>query len=244
MDEVLNALDGMLYGPGTGVAREENNGVLILSCAFASMGMILANEAFFHGDFSISGVMEGVILGLCILKMVCKVKEKPVAAINMLLFLLFGIGWIQNGFSWQKGVMAAILLFFDICPGVVTTGIVVSAVSSFIASQGTGGLLEPPAEEYRWAAVLFLSLAVWLLIGYAAASFRDGSISKLYLKRDALWVVALICYLHPVLYGNRFFGRLPWELLTMQEFRKLGICGMGFCLAWIARKQLVRMLRK
>jgi len=110
--------------------------------------------------------------------------------------------------------------------------------------------------QYRWLAVLFLSLTFVLLSSHGILRERDEDIIKAYFGKNIFWILATAYYVTLVLvYWNvttiqdsKFnilglvFGEQNLQWMMSWEPHLVGVCGTVFCIAWMLRERFLIML--
>ena len=257
MEEVLNEFDKLQYGHRIKYQREHKGTLLVLGTAFALTGAAVWKLSFMQGlklDFSL---WEYLFCGLCIGRSVLSVYKKKTGLISL---PILGVGiylLIASGFSWWR-LLLFLFIFAcgDIFFGILGGSAIVANVTYLIMS--TASLSESEFSEYRWVAVLLLSLAGVLLMGHTLLGERAEQIGKVYFGRNSFWIFVTAFYtvlalmekhiavstgdsfpIHQRLLGTEYFN---WILSWNPEL--VGICGAGFCLIWMIREWFLVLIEK
>ena len=182
-----------------------------------------------------------------------KKKTGPVSA------SIFGLGiylLLASGFSWWKLLLFIFIVLFDIFAGVLGGSAIVANVTYLIMSAVS--LSESVFSEYRWMAVLLLSLAGVLLAEHALLGERIEEIGKVYFGKNSFWIFMTAFYMvlaltemsiaistaasfpiHQRLLGTE---NVDWILSWNPEL--VGICGAGFCVGWMIREWFLVFIEK
>ena len=257
MEEVLNEFDKLQYGHRIKYQREHKNTLLVLGTVFALMGAAVWKLSFMQGlklDFSL---WEYLFCGLCIGRSVCTIHKKKTGLIGL---AIFGVGiylLIVSGFLWWR----LLLLIFiattgDIFYGILGGSAMIANVTYLIMSAAS--LSESEFSEYRWMAVLLLSLAGVLLEGHALLGERAEKIGKVYFRKNLFWILVTVFYMvlalteksiaistaAPVSIHQRLLGteNVNWILSWNPEL--VGFFGAGFCVIWMIREWFLVFIEK
>ena len=262
MEEVLNEFDKLQYGHRIKYQREHRSTLLVIGTVFALMGAAVWKLSFMQGlklDFSI---WEYLFWGLCISRGILLIyKNETEFIITFISILIFGVGiylLIVSGFSWWR----LLLLIFiavnrEILVGTLGgSAILIANVTYLIMSKASLSVSE--LSEYRWMAVLLLSLAWVLLNGHFLLGYRTEKITKKFFRKNVFWIVATECYIILALIGwniaianstsfpiyQRLLGteNVNWILSWNPEL--VGIFGAGFCVIWMIREWVLVFIEK
>ena len=257
MEEVLNEFDKLRYGHRIKYQREHKSTLLVLGTAFALIGAGVWKLSFMQGlkfDFSL---WEYLFCGLCIGRSVLSIYKKKTELISL---SIFGLGiylLIVSGFSgWRLLLLIFTVVYGDIFAGVLGGSAMIANVTYLIMS--TASLSESEFSEYRWMAVLLLSLAGVLLTGHALLGERAEQIAKVYFRKNLFWIFVTVFYtilaltersiaisnsasfpVHQRLLGTE---NVNWILSWNPEL--VGICGAGFCVIWMIREWFLVFIEK
>ena len=257
MEEVLNEFDKLKYGHRIKYQREHKNALLVVGTAFALIGAAIWKLSFMQGlklDFSL---WEYLFCGLCIGRSILSIYKKKTGLISLSIFSLGIYLLILSGFSWWR----LLLLLFIAVYGEVFFGILGgSAIAANIAYliMSTASLSESEFSEYRWMAVLLLSLEGVLLTGHALLGERAEQIGTVYFGKNSYWIFVTAFYatlalteksiavsagasfpVHQRLLGAR---NVDWILSWNPEL--VGICGAAFCVGWMIRERFLVLIEK
>ena len=105
---------------------------------------------------------------------------------------------------------------------------------------------------YRWVAVLLLSLGLGLLVRYGILGIRDEKQMVFYFGKKMPLIVSLLFYVTAafigwtLIYAQRTYemviGADALQWLLSLKLHLVGICGMIFCVFWIARERFLIFL--
>ena len=257
MEEVLNAFDKFRYDHRIKYQREHKSTLLVLGTAFALMGAAVWKLSFMQGlklDFTIG---KYIFCGLCIGRSVLSIYKKETGLISVSIFVVGIYLLIVSGFSWW----GLLFLIFIVACGHIFVGIlggsaVIANVTYLIMNAAS--LSESEFTEYRWMAVLLLSLAGALLEGHALLGERAEKIGKVYFRKNLFWIVVTAYYLNLAIMERciaisnstslhiyeRLLGtnNINWILSWNPEL--VGICGTGFCVGWMIREWVLVFIEK
>ena len=257
MEEVLNEFDKLRCGNRIKYQREHRSALLALGTAFALIGAAVWKLSFMQGmklDFSI---WEYLFCGLCISRSVLSIYKKKTGLISL---SIFGLGMyllVLSGFSWWKLLLLILIAVYDgIFVGILGGSAIIANITYLIMSMAS--LSESEFSEYRWMAVLLISLAGVLLEVHALLGERTEQIAKVYFRKNLFWIVVTAFYatlalteksiaistaasfpIHQRLLGAR---NVDWILSWNPEL--VGICGAGFCVGWMIREWILAFIEK
>ena len=147
-------------------------------------------------------------------------------------------------------------MFWGCLPGIIAGCVLIFDVTHRILQRNS--LSVNDYAEYRWIAVLLLSLSVVLLGFHAIIKERDEDVIQIYFGKNLFWILMTACYISMVLVywsvratiGTDFcifatiFGEQNVRWMMSWNPNLVGICGAAFCLAWMARERILIMLEK
>lgn len=257
MDEVLNALDGLLHGNRLKYQREHKELYFVMASAFSMIGTVLWKLSFapdlsFHFSF-----WMGLFALLCIVKGFIKFQMKD-AVFSSIGILGTGIYLIMaTGFTWWKVLILLLLsLFLDETAGIVGLGLLLADVTCLYMEHA--GLSVLSFSGFRWIAVLLLSLAAVLLLLYLILKIRKIEITRQYFSKNIAWMIFAGYYLMLVYFGYSaersikpaiqvlewIFGKSGVEFFLSWNPTLVGICGSCFCFFWMIREYVLQSLDK
>ena len=245
MEEILNELDKLKYGHRIKYQKEHKDTALVLGSVFAFMGMAIWKLSFAADvtlDFS---VWTYIFFALCIGKCGLNFCKKKTVLIGVGIYLL-----IFTGFTWWKFFLLIILSVFNgLITGIIGGGAIVANITYLI--MNANGLRGEKFCDYRWMAVLLLSLAVILLFVHFFLDIRNDQITKAYFGKNMLWISALLFYVMLLVLGQcltmaKGFSINIYELILGKNNiawimswnpQLVGLCGFGFCIVWMIRER-------
>jgi len=253
MEEVLKEFGKLQYGHRIIYQREHKNALLVLGTVFALMGAAVWKLSFMQElklDLSIG---EYIFLGLCISRGVLLIYKKKTGFISI---SIFGVGiylLMVSGFSWWRLLLLTfIAVNREILLGILGgSAIIIANVTYLIMS--TASLSVSEFSEYRWMAVLLLSLAGGLLVGHDLLGESTEDIAKVYFRKNIFWIFVTVCYMILALIGwsiafsNSHSFNIYQRLLGTQNVNWIlswnpglvGICGAGFWVIWMIREWIL-----
>ncbi len=255
-EEVLNELDKLKYGRRVKYQREHKNTSLVMGTAFAVLGAIAWTLTFGAGrtlDFSIPIYL---CCGLCGIRALVHLFKKKTGFWSFLIFIAGTVLIVQTGITWWKIVLMILGLVMDLAPGVI--GVACLAGNMTYRYAQAAALEVGVYSEYRWLAVLLLSLAVLLIYVHCILEERDEKLAESYLKRNRIWLGGTVAYAMLLIvnwsihYGaghrldpyRAIFGAENIETFLTWNPKMVGICGAVFCLGWMFREWGLIQLEK
>ena len=257
MEEVLNEFDKLKYGYRIKYQREHRSTLLFIGTVFALTGAAVWKFSFMQGLKLDFGLWEYLFCGLCIGRSVLSIYKKKTGLVSL---SIFGLGiylLIVSGFSWWLFLLLIFIAAYrHIFGGILGGSAMIANVTYLVMS--TASLSESDFSEYRWVAVLLLSLAGVLLVGYALLGSRTEKINKAYFSKNLYWILATEFYVilafmesniaisdtasFPIY--QRLLGtqNVNWILSWNPEL--VGICGAGFCVGWMIREWILAFIEK
>jgi len=256
MEEVLNEFDKMKFGHRFKYQREHKSTALILGSVFAFMGSAVWKVSFMPDaqmDFS---VWMYILCALCVGQTVLHVMKKKTGLICTGIFALGIYLMISSGFTWWKLILLIILAFCNYWSGIIG-GCALIANGTYLIMK-SNGLNVSNYAEYRWMAVLLISLALVLLILHSLLGERDEKIIKSYFGKNMFWIIVTVYYLLLALLDfssvftqgmttriySAILGRSTVEWMRSWNPRLVGICGAIFCIIWVAREYCLIFIEK
>ena len=257
MKEVLKEFGKLQYGHRIVYQREHKSTLLALGTAFALMGAAVWKLSFMQGlnlDFSI---WEYLFCGLCIGRSVLSIYKKETGWISM---SIFGLGiylLFMSGFSWGWFLLLIFIASYGhIFVGILGGSAMVANVTYLI--MRTDSLSVSEFSEYRWVAVLLLSLAGVLLDGHSLLGDRIEQITKGYFGKNLFWILATVDYVilafiaGDIAISNttsfsgyqRLLGTENVNWILSWNPGLVGICGAGFCVIWMVREWFLVFVEK
>ena len=262
MEEVLKEFDKLQYGHRITYQREHKSTLLVIGSAFALMGVSVWKLSFMQDlklDFDL---WEYIFWGLCISRGVLLIYKKETGfIITFISTLIFGVGiylLIISGFSWWRLLLLILIAVNrEILVGILGgSAIIIANVTYLIMSSASLSVSE--FSEYRWMAVLLLSLAGVLLLGYDFLGESPEDIAKVYFRKNIFWIHVTVYYMILALFGwgiaisdsNPFdlyqslLGTRNINWILSWNPALVGICGAGFCVSWMIREWFLVFIEK
>lgn len=259
MEEVLNEFDKLKYGRMLKYQREHKSSSLVLGAAFSLMGAV-AWKLSFAPNFAMNlTIWMYVAAVLCVGKGILSAFKKDIKWISAGIFVIGLYLIIATGFTWWKLLL---LIFLSIIGNEVTGvfgGMVLLADATHLLIIRYPDLMYR-FQEFRWAAVLLLSLAAVLLLRHYILGERDESLTKVYLGQNLYWVVVIIGYIILMVFPvgingvTRFLQKYDIGFIKPLDERieafmswnpvLIGILGIVFCIVWIGREWLLMFIEK
>ena len=256
MKEVLKEFGKLQYGHRIIYQREHKSTLLVIGTAFALMGAAVWKLSFMQGlklDFSI---WEYIFWGLCISRGVLLIYKKETRLISTSMFCVGIYLLIVSGFSWWRLLFLILIAvnrekFIGILGG---SAVIIANITYLFMS--TASLSVSEFSEYRWVAVLLLSLAGVLLEGYALLGEVD--IAQVYFKKNVFWIYVTVFYTilaftersiaasrgPSFLFYHRLLGTENSNWILSWNPKMVGICGAGFCVGWMIREWFLIFIEK
>lgn len=257
MEEVLNEFHKLKYGHRIKYQWEHKSTALAMGTVFALMGASAWKLSFMPEmtpDFSI---WMYIFCGLCIGKSVLALFKKKTGFVSI---LLFGVGTyllIADGFAWWKLILLLIMsVFCDYWPGILGGCALMSNVTYLVMDHNKISVIE--MADYRWIAMLLLSLAFFLLFLHDLLGAQDERIIKSYFRKNKLWILATACYATLILMAycvsltqgtelnlyEKILGHDTMEWMLSWNPKLVGIGGASFCIIWMIREGFLIFIEK
>ena len=245
MDEVMNALEELLYTSKVSYQREKKETYLLAGTLFLLLGAAIGKMTYFadvHMNFSMWEIVFG---GSLVCKFLCSVGGKKIWPLNLLAFVTGMMALVQDGLTWWKVVGYLLLLLYNVFPGILATAFLLVQLMTVLQAHFEFSYTN--FETVRWLAPLFVSLGiVWLFMHMLLVS-RDEKWDTTLLKKDAWWGMVCIIYLLVAITGlwpqdSLFLLKGQEEFITVQEVLKIGITGLAICVAWSIRERVLRKM--
>ncbi len=269
MQEVIDDLDAMRYGFGTKFRREHLSTSAVLAAAFAVSGL-MAWKVSFAPDLEIElHLPDYIFLFLCVIKGIMVLVNKEPKKVNMMILALGIYLIVTEGFMWWKVPVLLILTYLNSLMVLLFAGtVLLMKLTTWLVSGevlGTAGLPDPleldlpivsdnmgwnDPSDFKWAAVLLLSLALIMFLNYVSSSssmhLRTGS----FFEKNVIWLLGAFTYiacivagvvtdlmpegtetLYSVIFGEEAYRRfMDWDLL------RIGTFGIIICAVLFARE--------
>lgn len=246
MEEMLLDIEKMMYSVRPGYKKS----VLVVGSLMLALGIVIWKLTMAPDMIIGFSLWEYIFWAGCYGKGILEVLKKDTSLLSM---GALGVGIyliVGSEFSWIK---LFFLLLMTFSPGYISGNLsasmlIANVVSLIQQADGTNFFLD---REYSWVAITVISIAVILLYEYDVLSLEDRRYEKLYHKKRFDWI--LIAAVYALLFfagllanseGKRIFRMIAGEQISNFFFsfdqKKVGLCGLGFCLFWIGRERLLR----
>ena len=252
MEEVLNEFDKLKFGHRVKYQKEHKSTALVLGTVFALMGAAAWKISFMPGlevAFSFWGYL---FYFLCIGQTALHVIKKKTGFIST---AIFGVGiylMISTGFTWWKVILLFILIFGHYWSGIIGGSALVANATYWIMNYNNYSVDE--FSDYRWMAVLLISLSVVLLFLHSLLGERDEKIIKSYFGKNMFWVVVTLYYAMLIFMSScvnmsinvyeKVLGTNMLQWILSWNPYMVGICGVAFCVVWMVREWFLIFIEK
>lgn len=248
MGEVLAEFDRLIYGKRLKYQIEHRKLLLVLGGVLAIVGSVVWKLSFCGNLMLNFSVLDYIFCGLCLLKSILALSKIDVWHVNL---AVLGCGiylLVSSGFLWWKLLLLLILvLFSNVAIGVLGCGAVAANITYCIMSFQSLDVSD--FYDYRWLAVLMLSLSCVLLFAYSVISERDYAITRMYFGKNLLWIISAMYYgvlflidRDYILNSGKVFillvrviGKSSMDWMMSWKPGLVGICGFTFCVMWMLR---------
>lgn len=256
MEEVLDEFDKLKYGNRIKYQREHKNLALALGTLFALIGAGAWKLSFVENLNLVTNVITSLFFGMCILKGAIFVAGKRQSVINVGILLIGIYLMISEGFSWWKLLLLLFVLFSQYLSSIIGGCFVVASLTG--AGMDYINMSVPQFAEYRWMAVLMISLSIILLFFYDILGQRNDVAIGEYLGANLYWIFGMAFYMLLIVAGYVFntvswdnyflnigiYARKLFEWSVSWEPLKVGIAGTCFTGFWIVRERLLIWVEK
>ncbi len=251
-EDVLNELDSLIYGKHTKFVREHNSGTYAMGFVMWILGVFFCKISFYPDMDTKLGAGMMILLALTACKFVFSLYEKNTGFVSFVILVLGIILGIKYGFTWQRVLVILFLVIFDESSGLLASAV----ITMLFARVFEKCYLLENATDMTWISITFLALSGLLLLQHYAIELRDNTISSLYGKRNIVWISAVFGFLDMYLYRNVavnyperidfllgwIFGEGVAEKIIQHRLDLAGIAGFIFCLVWIGREMIMRLV--
>lgn len=249
VDEVMLDLETLMFSYGIRYEKEHSKAALISGITFLLIGTAAWKLTFRPMmEMDLSRILY-LLIGLSIGKFfLCRIKKSTTFLTAAILGT--GIYWLVSaGISWLKILYLACIIFSSGNLGGIVSGVLLSVVLADLMEK-TGGIRMQDARDYRWTAVVALSLAGVLLYQFMVLGSNDRKMTKNYLSKNRYWIFISILYaIHiPVglilqngytgIYGRLLGSSIMNEIIDL-DLAKVGIVGFSFCVVWMIRERML-----
>lgn len=249
MEEVLDALDVVRIGETIGVKKQSENYVLAVGTIFLCIGAATLKLICFPDFFIGFTPWWYILLGLLIIRVAMNFVKLDISLFSL---VIFGVGIyavFESGFDLWKILIVFLLAFSKgIFAGIASlTALVINGVSIVMIYNEQSWEI---SDEYKWLAVLLLSMAFVLLYEYFTLNSDDYKLKNMLFRKNIYWILVSVLYSCCAVYGialnydlSTFGERLRSCLeyvvgsngirfLTTLDLFKIGVFGLVFCVIW------------
>ena len=247
MEEVLNEFDSIRYGRRIKYQREHNSISLVLGTVFALSGAALWAMSFNTGVTAGSSVWMMIMCGLCILRGAMGLTHNDTPGICFLIIIMGIVDMITSGFSVLPLLLMIAAVFSKVYIGIFGSCVLIANITYRVLDHV--GYSTGYFSNFRWMAVLLLTLAIIMLFMHIQLNNRLSLFTEAFLGRNLFWVTASVQYIFillvayilndphisdsPVLSRPHISEFTDW-LMSWDPIR-VGICGAAFCILWMLR---------
>ena len=134
----------------------------------------------------------------------------------------------------------------DYWPGIIGGSALVANVTYLIMNMNDYSVAE--FLDYRWMAVLLVSLSLVLLSLHSLLGERDEKIVKTYFGKNMFWIIVTLYYAMLIVIpscvnmSNEMSINLYEKILGTDTV--VGICGVVFCVVWMVREWFLIFIEK
>ena len=205
-------------------------------------------------------IEEYIFFILCVRKSIYRILRKPVKHTRTIQYVLFVIIILSCNrltpyfvIDWWKIILVTIVMFSsDYLSGILGAYAIIGSATFVILDKNN--LLSANFVEYRWIAVLLMSLSVILLLYSKMLSTRNEFMRKIYSATHLVgkyveiiyFFVALVGEIIQFAYGRGFyiFGKEIVEWILSWNPVLVGVTGGIICLGWKIREKMLMQLNK
>lgn len=254
MDEVLNEFVGLKYSSRLKYLREHKAASLVVGAAMAALGAVAFEMAYMPAFISDFSIWTYLFCGLCIWKVIAKLRNKEWVWISYALFCLGICLMVSTGFTWWK-LLGVILVFGTYySTAVIGSGMLLMKFTFEIMKINSAMRL----REYCWISVLMISLSFVLLLYHYALGEQDEKILERYFGKNLYWFVVAGFYALFSLDGAliqmavdtafdftvRLYGHEMVDSLLDLNLLYVGAAGTVFCLVWVGREMILFFIER
>lgn len=256
MEEILNEFDKLKFGHRIKYQKEHKSTALILGTVFALIGASVWKLSFMPNLQATFNAWNYIFCILCIGQTIFRLTKKKTGIVSA---AIFGVGMylmISTGFAWWKLLLLLVVTFGHYWSGIIGGSALVVNATYWIMNKNSFSVME--FIDYRWIAVLLVSLSLVLLLLHSLLGERDEKIIKTYFGKNMFWIVVTLYYAMLIIIAycvnmsngmsvnlyEKILGTdtLQW-MLSWNPYR-VGICGVAFCLVWMMREWFLIFIEK
>lgn len=256
MEEVLNEFDKLKFGYRIKYQKEHKSTALILGTVFALIGASVWKLSFMPNLQATFNAWGYIFCILCIGQTIFHLMKKKAGIVST---AIFGVGMylmISTGFTWWKLLLLFVMPFGHYWSGIIGGSALVVNVTYWIMHKNSLSVMI--FSDYRWIAVLLVSLSLVLLLLHSLLGERDEKIIKTYFGKNMFWIVVTLYYAMLIIIpscvnmANETSINLYEKILgtdTLLWFLSwnpymVGICGVAFCVVWMVREWFLIFIEK
>lgn len=251
MEEVINKLDELRFGHRIKYQREHKSATLVLGMEFAFMGAVAWKMSFMPELQLVFNSLEYIFCVLCIIQTLLCFLNRKNSIVNI---AIFGVGlflMISSGVTWWKLLLLPVLMACRSLSGIIGGGALAANATYLIMNKYNYSVSE--FSEYRWIAVLLLSLSFYLLLLNLLLGERDEKMIKTYFVKNLFWIAVILTYVlfmvtplcikmsqtmsinsYDILFGSKV---TQW-IMSWNPYM-VGVVGGVFWLVWIIRERFL-----
>lgn len=256
MEEVLNEFDKLKFGHRIKYQKEHKSTALVIGTVFALIGAAIWKMSFVPDLQVMFSAWGYIFCSLCIAQTLFYMMKKKTGIISK---AIFGVGMylmISTGFTWWKLILLFVLTICHYWPGIIGGSALVANVTNLIMNMNDYSVAE--FLDYRWMAVLLVSLSLVLLCLHSLLGERDEKIIKTYFGKNMFWIIVTLYYAMLIVIpscvnmSNEMSINLYEKILGTDTVlwimswnpRMVGICGVVFCVVWMVREWFLIFIEK
>ncbi len=248
MEEVLNEFDKLKFGHRIKYQREHRSTALVLGTVFALTGAAVWKMSFMPHLQVAFHAWGYIFCALCIGQTILHLMKKKTGIVST---AIFGVGMyllISTGFTWWKLFLLFVLTFCRYWSGIIGGSALAVNATCRIMYMNNYSVAE--FSDYRWMAVLLVSLSLVLLFLHSLSGERDEKIIKTYFGKNMFWVVVTLYYALLIILplcvnmshemSANIYEKIPgadilqW-ILSWNPYM-VGVGGVAFCVVWMVRE--------
>lgn len=256
MEEVLNEFDRLKFGHRIKYQKEHKSATLVLGTVLALIGVAVWKMSFMSNLQVAFNAWGYLFWALCIGQTAFHLMKKKTGVVSA---AIFGVGMylmISTGFTWWKLLLLFVLTFCHYWSGIIGGSALVANATYWIMNKNYYSVTE--FSDYRWMAILLVSLSLVLLFLHSLLGERDEKIIKTYFGKNMFWIVVTLYYALLIIIPScvnmanetsinlyeRILGAdtLLW-ILSWNPYM-VGICGVAFCVVWMVREWFLVFIEK
>lgn len=251
MEEVINKLDELRFGHRIKYQREHKSAALVLGMEFAFMGAVAWKMSFMPELQLVFNSLEYIFCVLCIIQTLLCFLNRKNSIVNI---AIFGVGlflMISSGVTWWKLLLLPVLMACRSLSGIIGGGALAANATYLIMNKYNYSVTE--FSEYRWIAVLLLSLSFYLLLLNLLLGERNEKMIKTYFVKNLFWIAVIMTYvlfmvtplcikMSQTMSFNSYdilFGSKVTQWIMSWNPYMVGVVGCVFWLVWVIRERFL-----